>query len=1000
MRMSSPDDFAAPPTRPSSRRIDHALTPATVLAGRYRIVRSLAEGGMGEVYEAEDLELREHIALKTILPELADDRRHIERFKREVQLARRITHPSVCRLFELGHDTVDGNELWFLTMELLDGETLAQRLKRGKLTTAQALPIVRQVCAGLTATHATGIVHRDLKPGNIVLCTSGRVVLTDFGIASGHQTVDRFKESVTLSGEFIGSPEYMAPEQVEGEELTPRADIYALGAVMYEMVTGELPFEGTTDFATAAKRLTQSPTSPRTKVPDLDPRWEAVILRCMERDPAKRFNGVDEVAAALRGGRIKQPITGKLVAAGAAVVAIAAGGLAVGYVLRGHERQTTNAPVVSGTRPAVAVVVEDREPATAAAAAALETELAAGERLRVISGDRVAQVVAESGDIAGMLGAQLVVHVKADAHAITAHVVRADEAFDLTAADATALAVALRERLGIAALTAAERHAAHAALVEPAEAAQHYALGLAALRRDDSQAARGEFAKAAALAPNAPLVHAALARAWDSLGYERQARDEADRAFALAGELARTDKLQIEALRAGTQGNWVRAAELYGALWEFFPDDLEWGLDLADAQSHAGRNKELEGTLAAMRRVPPPQSDDPRIDLAEADMAENLGDFKREREVCEHAVAKSQAPGRHALLARARSFEGWAELQLGNADQAIADYEVTLATSRELGDQIDAAGSMVNIANVRRRQGKPDEAMKLYQDALAIYDQFGAKSRMWVALNGSAIVLADRGDLEGAQHAFEHARDVTRDTGDRVGEATADVNIGLVAFERGALDDAKTAEEAAVAIARELGDKRMIGMAQHALGGIFEELGDTSEARRRYELALAAREDAGDAAGQATTRASLAGLLVDDGKLDEAIASAQLAAQDLEKQELPDEAAAAYTTLADAQLAAGHKDLAAQAADKAETLAKQGEDKPTQLGVELVKARLAADPKAADSVATRAKQLGFTGVAFEARIAAAQLRKSKKQLAEVATEAKAAGFAGLARRGK
>lgn len=996
--MSSADDFAAPKARTSSRRIDHALTPSTVLAGRYRIVRSLAEGGMGEVYEAEDLELREHIALKTILPELADDRRHIERFKREVQLARRITHPSVCRLFELGHDSVDGNEIWFLTMELLDGETLAQRLKRGKLTTADALPIVRQVCAGLTATHATGIVHRDLKPGNIVLCTSGRVVLTDFGIASGHQTVDRFKESVTLSGEFIGSPEYMAPEQVSGEELTPSADIYALGAVMYEMVTGELPFEGTTDFATAAKRLTQSPTSPRTKVPELDPRWEAVILRCMERDPARRFHGVDEIAAALRGGRIKKPVSGKLVAAGAAVVVLAGGGIALGYVLRGHEAQRP--PVVSGTRPAIAVVVEDREPASAAAAAALEIELGAGERLRVIDGDRVAHVVAESGDVAGTLGAQLVVRVKADAHGIAAHVSRADEAFDLTAADATALAAALRERLGIAALTAAERHAAHAAQIEPPEAAQHYALGLAAMRRDDSLAARGEFAKAAALAPNAPLVHAAAARAWDSLGYEKPARDEADRAFALAGELARTDKLQIEALRAGTAGNWVRAAELYGALWEFFPDDLEWGLDLADAQSHAGRNQELEGTLAAMRKVPPPASEDPRIDLAEADLAENLGDFKRERDACEHAVAKSQAPGRHALLARARSFEGWAEWQLGNADRAIADYEVTLATARELGDQIDAAGSMVNIANVRRRQGKPEEAMKLYEDALAIYDQFGAKSRMWVALNGSAIVLADRGDLEGAQHAFEHARDVTRETGDRVGEATADVNIGLVAFERGALDDAKTAEEAAVAIARELADKRMIGMAQHALGGIFEELGDTSEARRRYELALAAREDAGDAAGQATTRASLAGLLVEEGKLDEAIASAQLAAQDLEKQELPDEAAAAYTTLADAQLAASHKDAAAQAVAKAETLAKAGEDKPTQLGVDLVKARLAADPKSADEVAARAKQLGFTGVAFEARIAAAQLRKSKKALAQVIAEAKAAGFAGLARRGK
>lgn len=320
---ASPRTAAEHPTEPT-------FAPGDLLAGRFRVIRFLAAGGMGEVYEAEDTELRERVAIKTVRPELTADDTVMQRFRREVQLARRVAHPSICRIFDIfRHPAVSSSPsagesgaaaaLHFLSMELLEGETLSARLaNRRRLDTAEALPIVRQIAEALAAAHDAGIVHRDLKGSNVILVPPGgrdlpgrgsqteRVVVTDFGLArlSRHLTgtvAGRGGATVTAAGAILGTPSHMAPEQVTGRTVSPAVDIYALGVLMYEMVTGHLPFEDEDPMAMAFRRLSEDPARPRTWVEDLPARWEEAILRCLRRRPAERYESCRDVVRFLTG---------------------------------------------------------------------------------------------------------------------------------------------------------------------------------------------------------------------------------------------------------------------------------------------------------------------------------------------------------------------------------------------------------------------------------------------------------------------------------------------------------------------------------------------------------------------------------------------------------------------------------------------------------------------------------------------------------------------------
>jgi serine/threonine protein kinase/tetratricopeptide (TPR) repeat protein len=278
------------------------------LAARFRLLRFIARGGMGAVYEADDELLRTHVALKVLQGRIAADAEVMERFRREVLLARRVSHPNVCRVYELYQSTTaSGTPCHFLTMEFLEGETLAARVSsHGRLSTAEALPLVHQMCDGLGAAHAQGVIHRDFKSSNVMLVPRGeseekeglRVAITDFGIARALME-DRQSGALTQEATILGTPEYMAPEQVTGEAVSVATDVYALGVVLYEMVTGRLPFTAATPLATAARRLHEAAPKPEVLVPGLDARFGRTILRCLEREPEKRFQTMAEVREAL-----------------------------------------------------------------------------------------------------------------------------------------------------------------------------------------------------------------------------------------------------------------------------------------------------------------------------------------------------------------------------------------------------------------------------------------------------------------------------------------------------------------------------------------------------------------------------------------------------------------------------------------------------------------------------------------------------------------------------
>ncbi len=267
------------------------FTPGMVLGGRYRIIGLIGRGGMGEVYRADDLKLGQPVALKFLPKALADDSVRRERLFAEVRIARQVSHPNICRVYDISE--FEGRH--FLTMEYIDGEDLASLLKRiGGLPGAKALDVARQLCAGLAAAHDKGVLHRDLKPSNVMIDGRGRVRITDFGLAVAE--AEKMPESDTS-----GTPPYMAPEQLAGKGASVRSDIYALGLVFYEIFTGKRAFEAKTMAELRAKKETSTPTAPSEIARDIDPIVERVILRCIEKDPRLRPASAAQVAAALPG---------------------------------------------------------------------------------------------------------------------------------------------------------------------------------------------------------------------------------------------------------------------------------------------------------------------------------------------------------------------------------------------------------------------------------------------------------------------------------------------------------------------------------------------------------------------------------------------------------------------------------------------------------------------------------------------------------------------------
>jgi tetratricopeptide (TPR) repeat protein/tRNA A-37 threonylcarbamoyl transferase component Bud32 len=1092
-------------------------SPATfssdeLVAGRYKIVRFIGRGGMGEVYEAYDQELRQRVALKTVRPEIALDQQAIERFKREIRIAREVTHPNVCRIFDLGHHrrAPSGDEIAFLTMELLSGETLAERLRRaGRMSTAEALPLAIQIAAGLAAAHAAGVVHRDLKAGNIILVPSQegrqttRAVVTDFGLARAAAAADRLTELSTVSGGIAGTPAYMAPEQVEGGKVTAASDIYSLGVVLFEIVTGALPFVGDTPLSTAVKRLKEAPPSPRSLVPDLDSRWDAAILRCLERNPADRFASTEDVIKALGGetvtaGRRAQRL--RLALAGAFLVILFTAA-AIYYLRATRKAQEGAPPTVAGlpaapvkARRSVAVLgfknLSGRPEASwlsTALSEMLTTELAAGEKIRTIPGENIAQVkinlsLADADSysketlarIRKNLGADLVVlgsylalgkesggQIRLDLRlqdalagetiAATAETGTEARLFDLV----SQAGAHLRDKLGVGEVSAAEAKVVKASLPSSPEAARLYAEGLAKLRLFDALAARGLLEKAVLAEPQHALAHSALAAAWSALGYDAKATEEAKKAFDLSANLPREDRLWVEGRYWETAKQWERAVEIYRTLWIFSPDNLDYGLLLAEAQISARRAKDALATVESLRTAPPPARDDPRIDLAEAWAAEALADFKREQLAAERAATKAEALSAGLLIARAERSQGVALYNLGEFQKALSLYADAKRIYAAAGDRGGAAWVVNNSANVVFDQGDPASARKMYEEALKIWQEIGdkggmaaaqnniadvylaegdlaaakrmyektvaicretnSKTVMEVALSNIGVVRCKQGDLAGAKQIYSEALADSREIGDEAGVAALLIDIASILRLQGDLAGATTTYEEAMAICRKIGEDSYRATVISGMGDVLAARGDLNSAQKKYEEALAIKNQVGEKGASTEIRLALAQLAIEGGHPAAAEAPAREAAEEFRQERAADDELSAHTVLARSLLAQGKYPAAQEAIDRARALLNKSGDLDTRFSFRITAARVRqASGRPSDrleaansleAVLGEAKKAGFFGHELEAGLALGEIglksgnvAQARGRLEALERQAAAQGFGLIARK--
>lgn len=1034
------------------------LVPESVIADRYRIVRFIARGGMGEVYEAEDIELRERVALKTIRPDAAGDESTVARFKREIQLARKVTHPNVARIFDLGHHQSAAGMINFLTMELLDGETLSERLKRtGRLSTDEAFPLVEQMVAALGAAHKAGVVHRDFKTANVILVPSGdgvRAVVTDFGLARGPVGGES-----TPSGAIIGTLEYMAPEQMEGEAVTKEVDIYALGILLYTMVTGAMPFSGDTPFAVAIKRLKEAPSPPRTHVPDLDPRWERAILRCLERNPEDRFGNVEDVLSALRAETMpgQREVTASAplpvgyrpaLVALVLLVTLALAGVLYFRANRHPDTSSSNAIAPARGRHSVAVLGfknlsgrPDAQWLSTALSEMLTSELAAGEKLRMIPGENVARMKIDLSlpdteslakdtlsRIHDNLGTDFVIAGSyVDLGKETGGQIRIDLILQDTIAGETIASVGetgtearlfdlvsqvgerLRNKLGIQKLTPSETQGVQASLPSNPEAARLYSEGLARLRLFDSLSACELLEKAIAVDPNYPLAHSALAEAYSNLGYDIKAKEQAKKAFDLSENLSREEKLLIEGRYRETAGESDRAIEIYKTLFSFFPDNVEYGLKLFNVEDFADRSEEALRTLETLRKLPPPAGDDPRISLAECLADTAASDWPHFQATAARTVQAAEKRGMRLLVGEVLMREGWVYQRQGDFDRARSVYESAQQIFSASGNDAQTARSLLNIAYGLQQRGDFAGAMANCQKGLELLTRIGNKGRMAAALNLMGIVSWRQGRLKDSIKAYQKAVAVDQEIGDEGNMPTHWNNMALVLTDQGKLADAGKLYQDALSFARQRNNKYFMGWILYGLGRVLIQQGDLPGARKDLEESLVIRKANGMKGDTADTLTALAALCVEEGRPADSFSPIQDAIQEYRVEKRTSDEGLSTAVLADALLAQNKIPEAQKAINDATALLQgypQDFYKRNVLNIVAARVRaasakpadLAGAEKSLNDTIAETTRAGFVGLQFDARLALGEIEMKSGQVAagraELATLKKDAGEKG------
>jgi tetratricopeptide (TPR) repeat protein/DNA-binding winged helix-turn-helix (wHTH) protein len=653
----------------------------------------------------------------------------------------------------------------------------------------------------------------------------------------------------------------------------------------------------------------------------------------------------------------------------------------------------------------------------------LTTELSAGEQLRTLPAENIARMKMELGApeldslsretlgrIGKNLGTDLVIlgsyatlgekeggQIRLDLRLLDTRTGEVVDALSQTGSQANLFDLVsrsgehLRSKLGVRSVTREEAAQVAFALPSNREAARLYSEGLAKLRVYDALAAHDLLAKSIAVEPDFALSHSALASAWARQGYDENAKAESKKAFDLSSPLSRAERLLVEGRYREATLNWEKAIEIYRALFDFFPDNLEYGIALATAQVSEGKGKEALVTVAALQALPSPLSDDPRVDLAEGNAAESLGDFKRMETATERAIRKAAASGDFLVVARAKLDQCWALENLGEFDKVQGVVEEAKQLFTAAHDQLGFANALTVRGIALEDQGDLLGAKKQYEASLAVYQVTGGRVSAASAYDNIGDILLYTGNLAGARRSYEDGLRIYREISRPGGVALIEAGLGEVYLAEGRLTEAREMFADSLTICQQIGDRSKEAAALSGMGRTLRLGGDLEGAHRMEEEARRVFAEIGDRAEEARQLIALADLSLDQDKVPEAIAATRRAANVFEQTKTVRDEAMADLIQAKALLMEGDRTEAGIHIERATQIAQTSHDRELELSARVMAARIQAASKSVGDVNEAIRRLdgvlaeanaGSLGViALETRLAQGEIELNSRNYA-------------------